>query len=101
MRIDIMNFQVMTMQIQFKRNIQFTKHFKASGRVREFNFRKIPGIADDLFHVDVSDERGNRIMFRMQKDKDQWKIVDQQLPQWIKDAEPGLHELIEEELQLP
>ena len=88
------------MQIQFKKNIQFTRHVKVTGRVREFNFRKIPGIAEELFHVDVSDERGNRIMFKMQKTDNQWKIVDQQLPQWVRDGEKILHELIEEELQV-
>ena len=87
------------MQIQFKRTIQFTRHVKVSGRVREFNFRKIPGTDEELFHVDVSDERGNRIMFRMQKTDGSWKIVDQLLPQWVRDGEGKLHELIEEELQ--
>jgi len=89
------------MQIQFKKNIQFTRHVKVTGRVREFNFRKIPGISEELFHVDVSDERSNRIMFKMQKNDNQWKIVDQQLPQWVRDGEAKLHELIEEELQNP
>lgn len=89
------------MQIQFKKNIQFTRHVKVSGRVREFNFRKIPGISDELFHVDVSDERSNRIMFKMQKKDDHWKIVDQQLPQWVHEGEIKLHDLIEEELHNP
>jgi hypothetical protein len=89
------------MQIQFKKNIQFTRHVKVSGRVREFNFRKIPGIPEELFHVDVSDERSNRIMFKMQKNESQWKIVDQQLPPWIWEGESKLHELIEEELTHP
>lgn len=91
------------MQIQFKKNIQFTRHVKVSGRVREFNFRKIPGIAEELFHVDVSDERSNRIIFKMQKTdaQSQWKIVDQQLPQWVYEGELKLHDLIEEELLNP
>lgn len=89
------------MQIQFKKNIQFTRHVKVSGRVREFNFRKIPGIPEELFHVDVSDERSNRIMFKMRKDEGHWKIVDQQLPQWIWEGENKLHELIEQELTNP
>ena len=89
------------MHIQFKKNIQFTRHVKVSGRVREFNFRKIPGIPQELFHVDVSDERSNRIMFKMQKTDNQWKIVDQQLPAWIYEGELKLHDLIEEELHNP
>jgi hypothetical protein len=89
------------MQIQFKKNIQFTRHLKVSGRVREFNFRKIPGIPEELFHVDVSDERSNRIIFKMKKNEGQWKIVDQQLPQWIWEGENKLSELIEQELTNP
>ena len=88
------------MQIQFKRNIQFTKLVKANGRLREFNFRKIQGIKEDLFHVDVSDERSNRIIFKMQKtENSNWKIVPQDLPKWITDAEGSLHDVIEEELK--
>lgn len=86
------------MQIQFTRNIQFTKLVKSEGRLREFNFRKMNGIPDQ-FHVDVSDDRGNRIMFRMQKDSNHWKINNQQLPKWIWDVEDKLHEVIEEEIQ--
>ena len=87
------------MEINFKKNIQFTRTAKTNGRVREFNFRKIQGTDEELFHVDVSDERGNRIMFRMHKANGQWKIVNQEMPKWVWDAENSLHELIEEELQ--
>ena len=85
--------------MRFVKTIQFTRLIKAGGRLREFNFRKIPGTDEELFHVDVSDERGNRIMFRMQKTEGSWKIVDQLLPQWVRDGEGKLHDLIEEELQ--
>ena len=47
------------MILEFTKNIHFTRLIKAAGRLREFNFRKLP---DHLFHVDVSDERGNRII---------------------------------------
>jgi hypothetical protein len=80
----------------FSRNIAFTKLVKSEDRLREYNFRKLPGMQTDLFHVDVSDDRGNRIQFRMEKVDGQWKIVDQVLPAWIKTAEPKLHEKIEE-----
>jgi len=87
------------MLIQFNKNIQFTKLVKADGRLREFNFRKTNGMQGESFTVDVSDDRGNRIMFRMQKNDGSWKIQDQQLPEWIIENETGFHELIEEELR--
>lgn len=87
------------MIIQFNRNIQFTKLVKADGRLREFNFRKTNGLQGELFTVDVSDDRGNRIMFRMQKLDGSWKIMEQPLPDWIRENEVNFHELIEEELR--
>jgi hypothetical protein len=88
------------MQIKFVKNIQFTKVLKAEGRMREFNFRKPNGREQALTTVDVSDDRGHRIIFTMQKDdKEQWKIVPQPLPAWIMQLETKLSELIEEELR--
>ena len=49
------------------RNIKFKKLIKEDGRLREFNFRKVNGIREELFTVEVSDDRGNRIMFKMHK----------------------------------
>ena len=86
------------MNIQFKKNIQFTKIVKAEGRLREFNFRKLGGINEGFFTVDVVDDRGNRIMFRMQKENNQWKIVEQPLPSWVLSSENEFHGLIEESL---
>jgi hypothetical protein len=86
------------MHIQFLKNVHFTKLLKASDRLREFNFRLIPG-SSNLFHVDVPDDRGNRIMFKMQKsDNSNWTIIDQQLPQWVYNSEQSLNNLIEEEI---
>ena len=85
--------------MQFTRNIQFTKLVKADGRLREFNFRKANGLQEGAFTVDVSDDRGNRILFHMQKEDKIWKIIKQQLPAWIFENEGKLHELIEEEMQ--
>jgi len=87
------------MQIQFKKNIQFTKLIKAEGRLREFNFRKLGGINEGIFTIDVSDDKGNRIMFRMQKDDNQWKIIPQPLPAWVQRGEQAFHDAIEEEVQ--
>ena len=86
------------MHIQFKKNIQFTKLIKADGRLREFNFRKLGGPNEGFFTVDVSDDKGNRIMFRLQKGDGQWKIVPQLLPVWIQKNEQLFHDSIEEEL---
>jgi len=88
------------MLIQFNRNIQFTRLLRADGRLREFNFRKTNGLQGEMFTVDVSDDRGNRIMFRMQKQDGSWKIQEQALPEWIREREADLHELIEEELRI-
>jgi hypothetical protein len=88
------------MQVQTIKNIQFSKLLKADGRLREFNFRKLNGLQDgQTFTVDVSDERGNRILFRMQKLEDAWRLEPQQLPRWIRENETNLHELIEEQLR--
>jgi hypothetical protein len=85
------------MLFHFAKNIAFTKLVKCDDRQREYNFRKLPGVENNLFHVDVSDDRGNRIIFKMQKEPNgHWKIIDPTLPQWIKNAEPQLHEVIEE-----
>jgi len=87
------------MQIQFIKNIQFTRLIKADGHLREFNFRKLTGFQDELFTVDVSDDRGNRIMFRMRKEDGTWKIVAQPLPEWVVKNEAIFNDVIEEELR--
>jgi hypothetical protein len=89
------------MIVQFNRNIQFTKLIKAEGRLREFNFRKVNGLHEELFTVDVSDDRGNRLMFKMFKDGNEWLITsDQLVPDWIKVNSTRFNEAIEEELRI-
>jgi hypothetical protein len=87
------------MQIRFIKNVQFTKVLKAEGRMREFNFRKPNGREQALCTVDVSDDRGHRIIFNMQKGDNSWKIMPQPLPVCVTQLENKLSELIEEELQ--
>lgn len=88
------------MQIQFTKNIQFTRLVKADGRLREFNFRKYRGEEGELlFSVDVVDDRGNRIIFKMKKEESGWKIVPNQLPAWVASNEKSFNDLIEEELE--
>lgn len=81
------------------RNIHFTRLVKVADRLREFNFRKIKGASNNLFHIDVPDERGNRIMFKMQQENsNNYRIIDQQLPQWVSATENMLHDVITEEM---
>jgi hypothetical protein len=87
------------MNFHFARNIHFTKLIKTIDRLREFNFRMIPGSSNNLFHVDVPDDRGNRVMFKMQKEDNNWKIVDNQLPDWVYKSEKDLNDTIDKELQ--
>lgn len=88
------------MQLQFIRNIQFTRLVRAEGRLREFNFRKFNAETGEwLFSIDVVDDRGNRIMFRMKKEDNAWKIQPGQFPAWVINNEHYFNELIEEELK--
>jgi hypothetical protein len=84
------------MGLNVQKNIQFTKLVKAP-YLKEFNFRKMPGVIE-MFHVDVNDDRGNRIMFNMRQEEGEWKI-DNIVPKWVSDAEGKLRDAIEEELQ--
>jgi hypothetical protein len=99
-KIDLIN-QYLTMIVQFNRNIQFTKLIKAEGHLREFNFRKVNGLHEELFTVDVSDDRGNRIMFKMRKEGNEWFIdTDHPIPDWVRNYIPRYNEAIEEELRV-
>jgi len=89
------------MIIQFNRNIQFSKLIKTDGRLREFNFRKVNGLVEELFTVDVSDDRGNRIMFKMRKEGNDWLILSEKpIPDWIWSNNIPFKEAIEEELKI-
>jgi hypothetical protein len=86
------------MGLNVRKNIQFTKLIKAPSHLKEFNFRKLPGEVE-VFHVDVNDDRGNRIVFKMRLEDGTWKIAEHIVPKWISDAEDKLHTAISEELQ--
>jgi len=88
-----------TLSMLSNKNVQFTRLLKAEGTVREFNFRKTVNEGKVRFHVDVTDDRSNRLSFYMQKDDVDWKIQSQELPSWVIKSEKGLHDLIEQELQ--
>ncbi len=88
------------MDLKSIRNIQFTKLIKVEGKLKEFNFRKPNGRQEGLFTVDVIDERGNRIIFKMENKENHWKIVTADLPSWVINSENTYDELIEEEFKL-
>ena len=78
----------------------FSKVIKAGERQREFNFRQLSTGQDLKYHVDVPDDKGNRIVFQMYKDVGgHWKTSAQVLPLWIHNAEDILSEVITEQLQ--
>jgi hypothetical protein len=83
--------------LQFTKNVHFTKLVKIGDRLREFNFRRVPDANEQLFHVDVSDDRGNRIVFRLRKNDNYWQIVEQGLPQWVYTTEKIVSDVISEE----
>jgi iron only hydrogenase large subunit-like protein len=76
-------------------NIYFSKIIKLENRLREFNFRKLPN-TNNNFHVDVTDDRGQRIMFTMYPDAEHtWHISTTEVPGWIHYAQNILGQLIE------
>ncbi|HEY6506271.1 MAG TPA: hypothetical protein VIZ28_19980 [Chitinophagaceae bacterium] len=90
------------MHVSFIKIVHFTRLIKAGGRLREFNFRKLRTTDPEIFTVDTVDDRGNRILFRMQKNgTNQWGVMPQVLPRWVPENEIKLHEAIEDELHNP
>jgi hypothetical protein len=85
--------------MQFVRMVQFTRLIKINGRLREFNFRKLKNEGQDLFSVNVVNDRGDRILFHMSKTEGQWRILAEKLPDWISQGENALNDAIEDELQ--
>jgi hypothetical protein len=73
---------------------------KVNGRLREFNFRKLKS-PDDLFTVNVCNDRGDRIIFGMKKNNNNWEIqaAETKLPDWITQGEGELGYAIDDELQ--
>lgn len=87
------------MQIHFTKVVHFTRLIKAGGRLREFNFRKLRQLEEEIFSVDTVDDRGNRILFYMRKDNNNnWTISPQPLPTWVVENEAQLNEHILDEL---
>lgn len=78
--------------------VQFTRLVKAEGRLREFNFRKVKS-PEEEFSVNVCTERGDRIIFGMQKKDTGWQIQPGEIPVWILQNENSLNDAIEDELK--
>lgn len=87
------------MYMRFVKMIQFTLLVKAEGRLREFNFRKLKNPDEEIFSVNVCNERGDRIVFNMQRKENDWRIMSSQIPGWILQSEKGLSEAIGDELR--
>ncbi len=87
------------MELKYIKNVQFTRLIKVDGRLKEFNFRKPNGREEGLFTVDVIDERGTRIIFNMEKEESNWKIISSPIPNWVAESESSFHEIIEEEFK--
>jgi hypothetical protein len=87
------------MELNFTPMVQFSLLVKAGGRLREFNFRKLKSPEQETVTVNVCDDRGDRILFRMQKNETDWQIMQENLPSWITQNEPGLRQALEEELR--
>jgi hypothetical protein len=79
------------------KNVQFSKLIKAEGRLREFNFRKSNGIVGPVYHVDVSDDRGNRYYLNLLLENQTWTVQEKNLPPWIQEAVAQLHPAIQEQ----
>lgn len=78
----------------------FSKIIKAGARQREFNFRQLAAGSPMRYHVDVNDDKGNRLVFKLEKDTDGvWKTTESAgLPAWVYDAENALGSSIDEHL---
>ncbi|MEP6711659.1 MAG: hypothetical protein ABJA37_04540 [Ferruginibacter sp.] len=86
--------------MQVLKNIQFTRLFKVAGYLKEFNFRKSNATPEGRFSLDTIDERGNRIVFWMEKAEGGWRIAHNALlPQWVLEQENNLDEAIMEEMK--
>lgn len=91
-------FKIVRMEHVFTRMIQFTLLVKAGGRLREFNFRKLKDSDTERISGNVCDDRGDRIVFGMQKQQEEWKIESTNLPGWITQNEDKLSQAVEQEL---
>jgi hypothetical protein len=80
-------------------NIAFSKLLKTPQHQLEFNFLRLRGCNTD-FYADVTDEKGERIVFNLYKDdQGNWMIHGHNVPTWISSMQMQLGLTIEEELK--
>jgi hypothetical protein len=82
--------------VKFDKQVQFSRSMKTNGQVREFNFLKIKSASVPTYHVDVSDERGNRHYFSLVYEGSAWKIGKTTVPGWISNIEAELGDVVSE-----
>jgi hypothetical protein len=70
----------------FQKLVQFSRHLKIGGRLREFNFLKLNSKSFLTYQIDVSDEAGKRHEFSLCYDGFDWKLSGEKIPNWIEDA---------------
>jgi hypothetical protein len=80
------------------KNIQFTRMYKVDGYLKEFNFRKSNATQKGRASIDTIDERGNRIMFYIEKADTGWTILNRELPSWVLEREQDIDEAMQQEL---
>jgi len=80
--------------MDFKKNIAFTSLIKINGRLSEFNFRKR---GESHYDIDTNDDRGNRLFLKMEKQEEEWRIVDIGVPAWLIKSENLISEAIKNE----
>ena len=75
----------------------FSKLIKAGGQLREFNFKLAASNDDSRYIVDVTDDKGEKIMFSIYRNANgEWQIAAQLMPLWIHEAKIVLGEAIKE-----
>ncbi len=83
------------MHLNFTKVRHFSRLLRAGNQTREFNFKKLTSeSASEVFHVDVADERGDRIVFRLRQTEKGWDPQPASLPKWVEEALPQLCEII-------
>jgi hypothetical protein len=83
------------MDFVFKKVTHFTRLVKAGGRLREFNFRKLNDrMEDGWFHIDVADDRGDRLVLRLHERGALETGLFAQMPAWLEEALPQLRHII-------
>ena len=81
--------------MKFQKQVQFSKHIKIQGQLKEFNFLKLNKNDFPTYTVDVSDDRGRRFIFLFMQDGKDWKITGDDLPNWVLDAKEMLRQEVE------